>query len=688
MTPEQIYAKRDGNAAELASMVFREFFRQAWHVIEPGTALIPSWYIDAECDHAQAVTEGKIRRLVVNQPPRTLKSNIWTVAWPAWEWIKHPETRWVFVSYGMRPSLRDSIACRRLIESEWYQSRWGDRFKITTDQNTKGHYDNDKGGRRVATSVDSGNTSWGGHRIVIDDANQADEGDVIRAGTNDWHDNTMTSRLDQPKFGSFVEIQQRVGEDDLSGHLLLKGNFDHLCIQMEFEGPRKPTTIGWTDPRTQFGELLCPQRIGPEELSIIKTMGAYAYASQYQQRPSPAEGGILKKHWWRYWCYPGKPLPAVKVRQKNGEFIDIEPIQLPPMDEEAQSWDLTFQDLVTSDFVAGGHWGRRGADKFLLHIVNERLDFTEQLKAVRKMSADYPNTTLKLVENKANGAALINTLQHEITGIVPFPPKGMLMGSKEQRAAAVACQIESGNVYLPHPQIAPWTDYFRDQCAVFPNGAHDDLVDMLSQILLRWQTHSGIFHTSEQTIICQPISIPNSWKTGGAMVIRGDKVSAVWGTVDPATGTMYLTMEYERAGVDPMVHASVLAMKRWLPFTVKVENLSKDDERKVAQRYRALGVKAMDALGEPEAFLPELTTAMGQGRFKVFSQLNQWTQQFRLAGNEMNKKLEISGDLMAATCLLFGARERMVVSSAMSGPKPDGGRRPMGAPDSLGISWG
>ena len=672
------------NQAGLAARVFREFFRQAWHVIEPSTPLASSWYIDAECDHAQAVTEGKIRNLIVNQPPRTLKSSIWCVAWPAWEWITHPEVRWLYTSYAAKPSIRDSVACRRLIESDWYQRRWGGRFKLTTDQNQKTHFDNDRGGRRICTSVDSGNTSWGGHRIVIDDANQANESDTIRFQTNEWYDQTMTSRQDQPRFGSVVNIQQRVGENDLSGHLMRKPGWDVLCIRMEYEGPQKQTTIGWKDPRSKFGELLCPERIDAEALANIKTMGSYAYASQYQQRPAPAEGGILKKQWWRYWCYPGQPLPPVDVMKKDGELMKVYPLPLPPFDEEAQDWDLTFDDLAKSDFVCGGHWGRRGADKFLMpDTVYERMDFPTTLAAVRKMSADNPRASLKLVEKKANGAALISTLRSEIPGIVPFEP----MGGKEQRAAAVSPQVEAGNVYLPHPIIAPWVDAFVEQCASFPNGAHDDYVDMLSMMLLRWQTHSGIFHVSEQSVVCQPIGIPQSWKRSGAMVVRGDKVSAVWGATDPSSGTIYLTMEYVRDKVDPLYHASTLALNRWMPFTISVPDLNKDDERKIAQRYRTLGVKCMDAPGEPEAFLQDMTQAMGTGRFKVFSQLAQWIEQFRLAGNQQDKAITISGDLIRAACLLYGARERMSLPANATGRKPDGLPPRSGPPEGIGINW-
>lgn len=679
------YERAAAVSTKLAATVFREFFRQAWHVLEPGTLFVPNWHIDVECDHAQAVTEGRIQNLIVNQPPRTLKSSIWSVAWPAWEWIQHPETRWVFSSYAGSLSVRDSVACRRLIESPWYQSRWGSLYVLTTDQNIKSHYDNDKGGRRISTSVDSSNTGWGGSRVIADDPNGANEGDSVRHHTNDWWDQTMSSRLDDKRVGTRVVIQQRVHEDDLSGHLLAKGGWDHLCIPMEFEGQRRSTIIGWSDPRSHRGELLMPDRLGPVQVSDLKRdLGSYAYSGQYQQRPSPAEGGILKRYWFRYWCHPGQPLPAVTVRMGDGEYREIHALPLPPMDEEAQSWDCAFKGTDTSDFVAGGHWGRRGADKFLLSSVCERFTFTDTLDAVERMTGYAPRATLKLIEDKANGTAVIDTLQKKIGGFVAVQPQG----GKGSRVQAISPQVEAGNVYLPHPLIAPWVDAFLDQCAAFPNASHDDWVDMMSQMLLRWQTHSGIFHVGEQGLVVQPINIPGSWKRGGALVVRGDKVSAVWGATDPGTGTMYLTMEYVRSGVDPVVHASVLTMQKWMPFTISVPELLKDDERKIAQRYRALGVKTMDATGKPEAFLQELTAAMGQGRFKVFSQLSQWTEQFRLAGNQMEKKIEVNGDLLEATCLLYGAKERMAVPQGKVGYRPDGRPAASVQVGKLGITWG
>jgi predicted phage terminase large subunit-like protein len=213
---------------------------------------------------------------------------------------------------------------------------------------------------------------------------------------------------------------------------------------------------------------------------LKRSMGSYAAAGQLQQRPAPAEGGILKRHWWRYWKPAGTSLPPVSVRLLDGQLQLIPAVDLPDsFDEEMQSWDMAFKDVDSSDFVVGQVWAKQRADRFLLDLVKDRLDFPKTLDAVRTMTSRWPRTH---AEDKANGSAVIAMLKHEIPGLIPVQPEG----GKEARASAVSPQIESGNVYLPHPSLAPWVNGFIDECASFPNAAHDDQVDSMSQALLRW----------------------------------------------------------------------------------------------------------------------------------------------------------------------------------------------------------
>src|SRR6266849_5438596 len=477
---------RDELDAELASRSLREFVMQAWLIVEPSTPFVPSWHIDAIIEHLEAVTYGQIRNLLINVPPRHMKSLLVSVFWPAWEWIRCPERRWLYSSYGAQLSIRDSIKCRRLIESPWYRQRWADCFALTSDQNTKGRFDNNRSGYRLSTSVGGAATGEGGDRIVCDDPHnvQEAESDSVRKGTIDWFDVVMSTRVNDPKTSAKVVVMQRCHQQDLSGHLLEQGDWEHLVLPAEYEGPTRTTSIGFADPRQEHGELLWPERFGPEEIEELKvSLGSYAAAGQLQQRPSPAGGGLIKRHWFRFWQPRGANLPPVIVRLPDGTQASITAIEAPyHVDEQIQSWDCAFKDLDTSDYVVGQVWARLGSAYLLGDQVRARMDCLTTVKAVRELSQRWPGTLAKLIEDKANGSAVIQMLAQEIPGILPVNPSG----GKVARAAAVSPLIEAGNVYLPHPLYAPWVTDFIEECASFPNGAHDDQVDAMTQAIIRW----------------------------------------------------------------------------------------------------------------------------------------------------------------------------------------------------------
>jgi predicted phage terminase large subunit-like protein len=476
---------RDEIDAELASRSFGEFVRQAWLVVEPSTPFVRGWHIDAIIEHLEAVTRGLIRNLLLNVPPRHMKSLLVSVFWPAWEWIRRPERRWLYSSYGAQLSIRDSIKCRRLIESPWYQGRWGHRFALTSDQNTKGRFDNNRSGYRLATSVGGAATGEGGDRIVCDDPHnvQEAESDSVRKATLDWWDVVMSTRVNDPRTAAMVVVMQRCHQQDLSGHLLEQGGWEHLCLPAEYEGPGRQTSIGWSDPRQEHGELLWPERFGPQEIESLKrSLGSYAAAGQLQQRPSPAGGGILKRHWFRFFQLGGDNLPPVLVRLPDGTQQSVMPQDVFRTDEVIQSWDCAFKDLATSDYVVGQVWARLGSSYLLLYQIRERMDYPSTVKAVVALSTKFPMCIAKLIEDKANGSAVIQMLSGRISGILPVNPEG----GKVARAMAVSPLIEAGNVYLPHPHYAPWVNDFIEECVAFPNGAHDDQVDAMTQALLRW----------------------------------------------------------------------------------------------------------------------------------------------------------------------------------------------------------
>jgi predicted phage terminase large subunit-like protein len=466
--------------------------RGAWPIVEPGNRYIHGWHVDAVCEHLEAATNGEIRNLIVNVPPRHMKSLMVCVFWFCWVWTFKPESRWLYSSYGESLAIRDSLKCRRVVQSPWYQREFGHVFRLTGDQNQKTRFENDKTGYRLASSVGGAATGEGGDFLIADDPIKAKDAHStpIRETANDWWDNTMSTRGNNPDAVVKVIIMQRLHEEDLTGHVLTKmekggQHYEHLCLPAEYEPSVRVTSLGWRDPRTEEGELLWPDRFTAQAIAGLKgSMGSYDVAGQLQQRPSPEQGGILKRAEWRYWRPKGVTLPPVPVRLDNGDIAEIDAVELPEtFDEQAQSWDCAFKDTKTSDFVAGQVWGRVGANKYMLDYYKERADISGTIKAVEWFTAKWPKAIAKFIEDKANGAAVIQLLRGKVSGLIAVEPEG----GKVSRAYAAQPEVESGNVYLPHPALFPWVDSFITSCAGFPNLAHDDDVDAFTQVMARWQ---------------------------------------------------------------------------------------------------------------------------------------------------------------------------------------------------------
>jgi hypothetical protein len=353
----------------------KRFTELAWHVIEPSTSFIGNWHLDVMAEHLEAVYRCQINDLLINMPPRHMKSIEVAVMFPAWVWTVEPSLNWLFSSYAQSLSVRDSVKMRRLVSSPWYQERWGNVFALTGDQNEKIKFENDKTGYRMATSVGGSNTGEGGDILVCDDPHNVEEreSDVMREGAIDWWSNVMSTRINNPKKRRRIVVMQRVHEHDLSGHLLDQGGWHHLNLPAEYEGGKCIVTgcvFHWDkDPRKEEREVLWKERFGKAEIQQLKKdLKEYGAAAQLQQRPAPAEGGILKRHWWKYWCHAGQEdtLPAVRVKQMDGSYLEVRAVPLPwGFDREVQSWDLAFKDLTTSSYVVGQQWGKQGPDCFL-----------------------------------------------------------------------------------------------------------------------------------------------------------------------------------------------------------------------------------------------------------------------------------------------------------------------------------
>lgn len=440
---------------ELCRRSLAEFAKRAWAVLEPAAELKWGWALDAICLHLEAVTDGRITRLLMNVPPGSMKSLLTGVIWPAWEWGPRgmPEMRFVGTAHEEQLAIRDSRRCRDLIKSEWYQGLWP--VQLSADLDGKREFGNVRKGVRQARAFTS-MTGVRGDRIILDDPISADNANSeakLEAARIAFTE-TLPTRVNSDK-SAIVVIMQRLNEKDTSGVIRDMGlPYVHLCIPMRFDPARKcSTSIGWEDPRTEEGELMFPERFGEEQVrELEKTLGSYGTAGQLQQNPSPRGGGIIKTPWFRYWTH----LPAldftemfVDTAQKTGEENDYSVLEL---------------------------WGRSTAGQgVLIDLLRGKWEAPELLTHARafwhkhRLGAFKPRAMR--VEDKVSGTGLIQTLRRESIPVIPVQRSK----DKISRGHDAAPFIESGSVLLPAD--APWLSDFLAEAEAFPAGAHDDQLD-------------------------------------------------------------------------------------------------------------------------------------------------------------------------------------------------------------------
>ncbi|WP_129408074.1 phage terminase large subunit [Marinitoga lauensis] len=412
----------------------------------------------------EKVERGEIKRLMVFMPPQHGKSTTISDTFPSWYLGKHPEESVIAVAYGDDLAYRFGKNNRQKIKEfgkEIFNIEVSKEKSSMTDWLISKH----NGGMR-SVGIGGSITGHGADLLIIDDPfknrEQADSETYREKVWNEWQ-NTLLTRV-HPN-GKIIIIMTRWHEDDLAGRLLKteKENWYIVSLPVVCDSEEDPLN-------RKLGETLWPEggydKKWAEEKK--KSVGSRTWEALYMQRPSPSEGGILKRNWWKWY----KQLPS-----------DI--------DEMIQSWDMAFKDKKESDYVVGQVWARKGANKYLVDQVRARMNFPATIRAVKTLSLKWPQARLKLVEDKANGPAVIATLKDEIPGLVPVEPRG----SKIARAEAVSPDIEAGNVYLP--ENAPWIHDFIEECAAFPNGAHDDQVDAMTQALDRLKHNTQTYIEEE-----------------------------------------------------------------------------------------------------------------------------------------------------------------------------------------------
>jgi predicted phage terminase large subunit-like protein len=460
-----------GRAIELSTsgppMPFRQFVEEGWHVIEPETPFLPGMHVDAICEHLEWVAAGEIQRLVINIGPGYAKSLIVSVLWPAWMWTHQAGWRSIFSSYDDTLSTRDTVRSRTVMQSNWYLETFTPRWRFSSDQNVKGYYRNTRMGERLATSVDGKSTGFRGHCTVVDDPISArDRRNIARhEAVADWWDKVMSSRLNDQRTGARVIVHQRLDTHDLTGHVLAKGGYVHLCLPTEFNPKRRSVTVTktgkvWQDPRSAKGELLFPALFSAEAVTQIKEdLGTYDYSAQHGQEPLALSGGIFKRSDFKFY-----------------KKADLSPV----FNEHLQSWDLTFKKREDLDFVVGEVWSRLGSSCYLRFERRGQMGFGESKQAVKDVSAAWPEASAKLVEEKANGAALIEELRNDIPGLIAINNDGVI-----SEAWAVQPFVEAGNVFIPDPSEWPEVNDWLDEVCGFPKGIHDDRVAAFAQAVHR-----------------------------------------------------------------------------------------------------------------------------------------------------------------------------------------------------------
>jgi len=435
----------------ISAQSFAGFVRAAWHVLEPMSQLKWGWSLDAICDHLEAVTNGEVKRLLINVPPGCMKSLLVGVLWPAWEWGPkgRPGTRYLGTAHKQDLGVRDNLKCRRLIQSDWYQARWP--MKLTGDQNAKTKFENEHTGFREAMAFGS-MTGSRGDRVLLDDPLSVDHANSeadLRAAELTFTE-ALPTRVNNDE-SAIVVIMQRLHEHDTAGIILKRElGYVHLCLPMRFEEERRcATRIGFVDPRTHDGELLFPERFPEETVSNLeKVMGSYAAAGQLQQRPAPREGGMFKKAWF----------PVVRAVPLGTRFV--------------RGWDLAATEGA-GDWTAGVKIGRQKNGRFLIADVRrDRLSSAgvERL-LINTASQDGYETMISIPQDPGQaGKSQASYYVQQLAGYtIRATPES---GSKETRAGPLAAQAEAGNVDILE---GAWNDAFFDELCIFPNGTKDQV---------------------------------------------------------------------------------------------------------------------------------------------------------------------------------------------------------------------
>lgn len=449
---------------------YRDFFRQAWPLLNPGNPLIESFVIDLISEYLEAVDDGQIKRLIINIPPRFAKSSLVSVAWPVWSWSRMPWSKWIFSSSEKSLSVDFSIKRRNLIDSVWFQNQWGRIFSLSSDQNQKSWFENDQRGVMYTTSTGSGVIGRGGDRIVIDDPIDPlmIHSKVERTKCNTHFSQVLYTRLDNKKTGVIVIVMQRLHREDLSGYFMSRyTGYEHLMVQQKAD---RRTVITFPMSKKKLvrkeGDFISPERYSQKEFDDDrKVMGTRSHEAQHQQKTTNIEESLLPRSNWQYYR------------------------ELPNVIRSVWSWDTAVKTGQQNDFTVGLKISECENGYYISRYFRGKIKYP-QLRKQAEIDYNASPSEVVLVEDKSSGQQLIQDLQQDTRlPIIAF----ISDKDKVTRVSLISPIQEAKKIYLPLD--APWVADFVERCEEFPDVDFDDEIDTLSQ---------GILYLSGKTATKKP----------------------------------------------------------------------------------------------------------------------------------------------------------------------------------------
>ncbi len=427
-----------------------------------------NWHHELIASYLIEMLNGNKKRLIINLPPRSLKSFLISVALPAWILGRNPEAQIICVSYSNELAEKHARDCKALMGTGFYKRLFPNTY-LSKDKNSANEFATTKGGFRLCTSPSGTLTGRGADFIIIDDPIKSEDAysETTRNSVNGWFDNTLFSRLNSKENGKIIVVMQRLHEDDLTGYLTEKGGWEVLSLPAEFEEDAEfeiKDIFGSRKVSIKAGYILHSQRESKETLAEIrKTMGSYSYSSQYQQKPMPAGGGMIKREWFKTYG---------KLPMGNPEIV--------------LSLDTACKTGELNDYSVCMVFHKYKEEYYLVYVWRKKVDYPDLKKNLKSLVNTY-NPSAILVEDRASGTQLIQDIRKEIKqSVIAINPES----DKISRMSIQSAKIEAGKVYIP--EDAAWMSDFMHEILHFPNGKHDDQIDALSQYL-GWQ--SGRLHS-------------------------------------------------------------------------------------------------------------------------------------------------------------------------------------------------